>query len=131
MGIDIDDDEIFENLVSILDKVPFGGNIDVIFEQDAKIKEVIRGLCTEIFDSFDKKLVINYFGFELQTLTLSKEDGQFIWESDEEKVLTQPDLVKAYEALEDLPEVLGSLGADFTDKGIEISFNQIIDADSI
>ena len=131
MGIDIDDDEIFENLVSILDKVPFGGNIDVIFEQDAKIKEVIRGLCTEIFDSFDKKLVVNYFGFELQTLTLSKEDGQFIWESDEEKVMTQPEIVKAYEALEDLPEVLGSLGADFTDKGIEISFNQIIDADRI
>ena len=88
MGIDIDDDEIFENLVSILDKVPFGGNIDVIFEQDAKIKEVIRGICTEIFDSFDKKLVVNYFGFEMQTLTLSKEDGLFIWESDEEKVLT-------------------------------------------
>jgi hypothetical protein len=31
MGIDIYDDEIFENLLSILDKVPFGGNIDVIF----------------------------------------------------------------------------------------------------
>ena len=75
MGIDIEDDNIFENLVSILDKVPFGGNIDVIFEQDAKIKEVIRGLCTEIFDSFDNKLVVNYFGFELQTLTLTKEDG--------------------------------------------------------
>ena len=45
--------------------------------------------------------------------------------------MKNPEIVKAYEALEDLPEVLGSLGADFTDKGIEISFNQIIDADSI
>jgi hypothetical protein len=75
MGIDLEDDEIYENLSSILEKVPFGVKIDILFEQDAKIKEVIRGLCTEIFDSFDKKLVINYFGFELQTLTLTKEDG--------------------------------------------------------
>ena len=28
-----------------------------------------------------------------------------------------------------MPEVLGSLGSDFTDKGIEILFDQIIDAD--
>jgi hypothetical protein len=75
MGIDLEDDEVYENLSSILEKVPFGVKIDILFEQDAKIKEVIRGLCTEIFDSFDKKLVINYFGFELQTLTLTKEDG--------------------------------------------------------
>lgn len=96
MGIDIYDDDIFENLLSILEKVPFGGNIDVIFQQDAKIKEVIRGLCTEIFDYFDNKLIVNYFGFELQTLTLAKEDGQYIWESDEVKVMTKPEIVQAY-----------------------------------
>ena len=130
MGIDINDDGIFENLVSILDQVPFGGNIDVIFEQDAKIKEVIRGLCTEIFDSFDNKLVVNYFGFELQTLTLTKEEGYYLWESDQEKVMTQSDIFKAYKAQEDLPEVLGSLGLDFTDNRIEILFSQINDAAS-
>ena len=75
MGIDIEDDEIFDNLSSILEKVPFRVNIGVIFEQDAKRKEAIRGLCNEIFDSFDNKLVVNYFGFELQTLALTKEDG--------------------------------------------------------
>ena len=129
MGIDIYDDEIFENLLSILEKVPFGGNIDVIFQQDAKIKEVIRGLCTEIFDSFDNKLIVNYFGYELQTLTLAKEDGKYIWDSDQVKVMKKREIVSAYKALEDLPEVLGSLGLDFTEQGIEISFEQIIDAD--
>jgi hypothetical protein len=120
MGIEIDDDDIFDNLSSILGKVPYRVTIDVIFEQDAKIKEVIRGLCNEIFDSFDNKLVVNYFGFELQTLTLKKVDGYYTWESDEVKVLTKPQIVLAYEALEELPEVLGSLGCVYTDHGIEI-----------
>jgi hypothetical protein len=75
MGIDIEDDDIYDNLSSILEKVPFGVNIGVLFEQDAKRKEAIRGLCTEIFDSFNNKLVVNYFGFELQTLALAKEDA--------------------------------------------------------
>ena len=41
--------------------------------------------------------------------------------------MTQPEVIQAYETLEDLPEVLGSLGKDFSDKGIEISFEQIND----
>jgi hypothetical protein len=93
MGIEIDDDDIFDNLSSILEKVPYRVSIDVIFEQDAKIKEVIRGLCNEIFDSFDKKLVLNYFGFELQTLKLTKGNGYYTWESDEVKILTKPEIV--------------------------------------
>ena len=93
MGIEIDDDHIFDNLSSILDKVPCPVSIDVIFEQDAKIKEVIRGLCNEMFDSFDNKLVVNYFGFEVQTLKLTKGDGYYRWESDEVKVLTKPQIV--------------------------------------
>ena len=75
MGIEIVHDEIFENHLSIIEKVPFAGNIDVMFKQDAKIKEVIRNFCTLIFDSFDNKLIVNYFGFDLQTLSLTKEDG--------------------------------------------------------
>jgi hypothetical protein len=75
MGIDIEDDDIYDNLSTILDKVPFRVNIGILFEQDAKRKEAIRGLCNEIFDSFDNKLVVNYFGFELQTLSLTKEDA--------------------------------------------------------
>ena len=42
--------------------------------------------------------------------------------------MTQPEVIQAYETLEDLPEVLGSLGQDFSDRGIEISFEQINDA---
>ena len=42
--------------------------------------------------------------------------------------MTNPEVVQAYENLEDLPEVLGSLGQDFSDRGIEISFEQINDA---
>lgn len=42
--------------------------------------------------------------------------------------MTQPDVIQAYETLEDLPEVLGSLGQDFSDRGIEISFEQINEA---
>ena len=41
--------------------------------------------------------------------------------------MSNPQIVKAYKAQEDLPEVLGSLGLDFTDQGIEIVFDQIID----
>ena len=41
--------------------------------------------------------------------------------------MTQPEIVRAYEAQEDLPQVLGSLGLDFTEKGIEILFDQIIE----
>ncbi len=110
VGIDVDDDDIFENLSCILDQVPFGLNIEVLFEYDANVKELIRDLCTEIFDSFDNKLVVNYFGFELQTLTQIKKDGKYLWQSDQLSVMTNPDIVKAYESLQDLPEVLGSLG---------------------
>ena len=87
MGIDIEDDDIFDNLSSILEKVPFNVKIDILFEQYAKRKEAIRGLCNEIFDSFDIKLFVNYFGFDLQTLSLAKEDGYYIWKSDEEKIM--------------------------------------------
>jgi hypothetical protein len=41
--------------------------------------------------------------------------------------MSNPQIVKAYKAQEDLPEVLGSLGLDFTDQGIEIVFDQIIE----
>ena len=71
---------------------------------------MIRDLCTEIFDSFDKKLVVNYFGYDLQTLPLTKEDGKYLWQSHQLCVMTNPEIIQAYEALEDLPEVLGSLG---------------------
>ncbi len=61
-------------------------------------------------------------------MPLTKKDGKYLWQSDQPNIMTNPDIVKAYEILEDLPEVLGSLGEDFTDMGIEISFEQINDA---
>jgi len=41
--------------------------------------------------------------------------------------MTNSGIIKAYDTLEDLPEVLGSLGQDFSDRGVEIPFEQIDD----
>ena len=90
VAIDVEDYCIFDNLQHILNQVPFSVNIEVLFEYDANMKELIRDLCTEIFDSFDNKLVVNYFGFGLQTLPLKKEDGKYLWESDQLNVMTNP-----------------------------------------
>ena len=92
--------------------------LELLFSHDKNTKKSIRDLCTKIFESFDDKLVVNYFGFELQTLPLTKEDGKYLWQSDEPNSMTHPEIVKAYETMEDLPEVLGSLGDDFSDRGI-------------
>ena len=62
VGIEVDDDEIYENLSGILEKVPFGMKLEILFSNDANTKKGIRDLCTEIFESFDSKLVVNYFG---------------------------------------------------------------------
>ena len=72
VGIEVDDDNIYENLSSIVDKVPFGTKLENLFSKDVSTKKSIRDLCNEIFESFDSKLVVNYFGFELQTLALTK-----------------------------------------------------------
>jgi hypothetical protein len=55
-------------------------------------------------------------------LPLTKKDGKYLWQSDQSNIMTNPEVIQAYESLEDLPEVLGSLGQDFSDRGIEISF---------
>ena len=127
-GIEVDDDDIYENLSGILEKVPFATKLEILFSNDANTKKSIRDLCAEIFESFDSKLVVNYFGKELQTLPLMKQDGKYLWQSSQPQVMTNPDIIQAYETLEDLPEVLGSLGQDFSDRGVEIPFEQINDA---
>ena len=71
MGIEVDDDNIYENLSSIVEKVPFGTKLENLFSKDVSTKKSIRDLYNEIFESFDSKLVVNYFGFELQTLALT------------------------------------------------------------
>jgi hypothetical protein len=109
-GIEVDDDDIYENLSGILEKVPFATKLEILFSNDANTKKSIRDLCAEIFESFDSKLVVNYFGKELQTLPLTKQDGKYLWQSSQPQVMTNPDIIQAYETLEDLPEVLGSLG---------------------
>jgi hypothetical protein len=126
VGIDVEDDDICENLSGILEKVPFGTKLEILFSNDAKMKKGIRDLCAEIFESFDSKLVINYFGKELQTLPLTKQDGKYLWQLSQPQVITNPDIIQAYETLEDLPEVLGSLGQDFSDRGSKYHFNRLM-----
>jgi len=62
VGIEVDDDEIYENLSGILEKVPFGKKLEILFSNDANTKKSIRDLCAEFFEFFDSKLVVNYFG---------------------------------------------------------------------
>ena len=61
-------------------------------------------------------------------MPLTKQDGKYLWQSSQAHVMTNHEIVQAYETLEDLPEVLGSLGQDFSDRGVEIPFDQINDA---
>ena len=62
VGIEVDDDEIYENLSGILEKVPFGNKLEILFSNDANTKKSIRDLCAEFFEFFDSNLVVNYFG---------------------------------------------------------------------
>ena len=61
-------------------------------------------------------------------MPLTKLDGKYLWQSSQPHVMTNSNIVQAYETLEDLPEVLGSFGQDFSDRGVEIPFEQINDA---
>jgi hypothetical protein len=61
VGIEMEDDDIFESLSAILGQVPFGVKLEILISNDASTKKSIRDLCTEIFEAFDSKLVVNYF----------------------------------------------------------------------
>ena len=61
VGIEVDDDEIYENLSGILGQVPFGTKLELLLSNDTSTKKSIRDLCSEIFEAFDRKLVVNYF----------------------------------------------------------------------
>jgi hypothetical protein len=106
-------DEVFDNLAEFSNLVPFGIPFELIDEADKGLLKQIDSMVTSMFQSFDEKCVVNYYGEELQVLSMLKDDHYYRWVSQEGKNTSNPLIFEEFKNKENLPEVLGSIGKEF------------------